>query len=143
MTESSPVFVGQCLCGEVAYSAKSPAAYQIVCICTQCQAIGGGYGVGSFVLSKDSFRVDKGAEHIQEFRVPGSAAGVVRSFCRNCGTHITACNEGHPFTAINAGTVTVTEDVVFKPQVAIWCQSKRPHHCFPSDLPQFPQYPPK
>ena len=61
--------------------------------------------MGSLVIPKDSLRIDKGAEQLKDFTLPDSATNVVRSFCRTCGTHVTAHNGSHPFIAVNAGTV--------------------------------------
>ena len=77
--------------------------------------IGGGHGVGSVVIPKTSLLISKGAEHLQEFVIKDSDKGVVRRFCKLCGTHITAGNEDHPVLAISAGTLA--DPTLFQPQV--------------------------
>ena len=91
-------------------------------------------------MPKGTYNVDSGEENLQDFSVPDSKVAVVRRFCKTCGTHLMASNGAHPVVAFNAGTLDDVE--LFKPQVAIWCQSKRAHHCFPEGVPQFDQYPP-
>ena len=110
-----------------------------MCICTQCQTIGGGFGCGSAVVPKDSLTFTQGEDQLLDFTIPGDKA-VVRRFCKACGTHVTASNEAHPVVAVNAGTLA---NLDFCPQVAIWCQSKKAIHNFPEGLPQFAQYPPQ
>jgi hypothetical protein len=126
--------------GAVAYRSTAAPVYQILCVCTQCQAVGGGFGCGSAVVPKAALDITKGEDQLASFTMPGSAAAVVRRFCKTCGTHVAASNGAHPVVALNAGTLA--PPMVFAPQVAIWCQSKTAIHTFPEGLPQFAQYPP-
>lgn len=132
------MFCGGCLCGSVKYTLSQPAAYQLMCICTQCQTIGGGFGVGSLIVAKGSVNIE-GNEHLKEFTVPGSEKGVVRQFCVDCGTHLFAFNDAHPVTAVHGGTLTDTS--AFNPQVVIWGKSRRDYHHFPDTIKVFDQYP--
>lgn len=132
---------GGCLCGHVRYQVNGAPAYQLICVCEQCQKIGGGFGVGSIIVPKTSLVIEKGSDKLKEFIVEGSEKGVIRKFCTNCGTHVLAGNAAHPVMAVHAGTLD--DQSSFKPQVVIWCQSMRGHHRFPEGLPQFPQYPPQ
>lgn len=117
--------------------------YQIMCLCAQCQAIGGGFGVGSIVVPKDSVSFEKGEDQLQDYVVEegGSGKGVTRRFCSTCGTHVLAGNATHPVIAVSVGTLD--DCTIFKPDVAIWCQSKRSFHRIPEGVPEFDQYPPQ
>lgn len=131
---------GGCLCGSVKYTLNQPALYQLACICTQCQKIGGGFGVGSLIVPKGSVEIE-GTEHVKEFTLPDSTTKIVRQFCSNCGTHLFAYGNTHPVTAVHGGTLDDPSN--FNPQVVIWGQSKRPYHCFKESVPIFDQYPPQ
>ena len=133
---------GGCLCGRVRYGVGAPV-YQLICLCGQCQKIGGGFGVGSIVVPKGSITIEEGEEQLQNYAVEsgGSGKGVIRRFCKHCGTHVFAENAEHPVTAITAGTLDDAN--LFKPDVAIWCESKRSFHRLPEGLPEFDQYPPQ
>lgn len=131
---------GGCLCGEVRYSV-GPATYQLMCLCDQCQKIGGGFGMEVFVVPMESVTVEKGEGFIQDFVIKGSDKGVVRRFCKNCGTHIMASNSALPVMGVCAGTLD--DHTLIKPDVAIWCQSKRSYHRVPEGVPEFDQYPPR
>jgi hypothetical protein len=140
MTSSSSDIKGGCLCGAVRYIVSGVPMYQLICMCEQCQRLGGGFGFGSIVCLKENFFVEKGNDSLKDFIVEGSDKGVVRRFCRNCGTHVTASNATHPVAAVSAGTLDNGE--LFAPQVAIWCQSKKSFHKLPDNIAEFPQYPP-
>ena len=130
---------GGCLCGAICYVITEAPQFHLLCLCGECQTIGGGYGVGSLIAANSAFQIEKGHEHLVEFVLPDSE--VVRRFCRICGTHVTASNGGRPVIAVHAGTCQST---TFKPQVAIWCESKKPFHAgaIPAGVHQFDQYPP-
>jgi hypothetical protein len=141
----APVAInGGCLCGGVRYTVTQPPAYSLMCICTQCQAVGGGFGVGSIIVPNNAVAVEKGEEQLQGFKLDSSASTnpnpITRCFCRICGTHVLA-KSSHPVTAVHAGTLD--DPALFKPQVALWCQSKRACHAFPEGVAQFDQYPPQ
>ena len=131
---------GGCLCGKVKYEVSVSPLYQLICVCTQCQCLAGGFAQGSWVVPKDAITFTSGEELLKEFTAPGSSKGVVRRFCTDCGTHVVAFGPAHPVIAIMAGTLEPS--ATFSPQVVIWAKSKRPHHLFPSGVPEFPEYPP-
>ena len=137
------MFKGNCLCGKVKYEVSESVtapAYQLICCCTQCQTVGGGFGVGSMIFPKDSVKIVEGAEDVREFVLEGSAKGVIRRFCSHCGTHMMAFGSTHPVIAVHAGTLQSPD--AFKPQVVIWGKSKRAYHTFPPGIPIFDEYPP-
>eukprot|EP00658_Telonema_sp_P-2_P028662 TRINITY_DN21921_c0_g1_i1.p1 TRINITY_DN21921_c0_g1~~TRINITY_DN21921_c0_g1_i1.p1 ORF type:complete len:142 (+),score=8.64 TRINITY_DN21921_c0_g1_i1:181-606(+) len=131
---------GGCLCGAVRYTVAEPPSYQLICVCSQCQVIGGGFGVGSVVVPKEALMVEPGRENLCDFSVPESSVAVVRQFCRTCGTHLFASNATFPVVAVHAGTLS--DPALFVPQVALWCQSKRAWHRLPEGVAEFDQYPP-
>lgn len=135
-----PVATGGCLCGKVRYRLSSPPLYQLVCVCTQCQTLAGGFAQGSWIVPKDSVTLVQGGDNLRDFTMPQSEKGVVRRFCMDCGTHVTASSAGHPVTAIHVGTLDPPAS--FSPQIVIWAKSKRPYHSFPPGVPEFPEYPP-
>jgi len=140
MDQASQTFGGGCLCGAIKYTISKSPITSIICLCTQCQTIAGGFGVGSDIVPKDALTVNEGLESLVDFVIPGSTKAVLRQFCKTCGTHLFAAKPEYPVTAVHAGTLN--EPARFHPQVAIWCQSKRPYHRLPDDLLQFEQYPP-
>lgn len=121
-TSTELPFGGACLCGGVRFSISNNPVTSLICLCTQCQTIAGGFGVGSVIVPKESVAIDAGGDLLVDFEVPGSVKGVVRRFCKVCGTHIFAANPAYPVTAVHAGTLA--EPGRFQPQVAIWCQSR-------------------
>mmetsp|Transcript_55602 Transcript_55602/g.113656 ORF Transcript_55602/g.113656 Transcript_55602/m.113656 type:complete len:143 (+) Transcript_55602:55-483(+) len=133
-------FLGKCLCGGVTYKVSAAPVTSLMCICTECQTIGGGFGVGSVVAPQEAVTVETGSDLLQEFQMSGSTKGVTRRFCKTCGTHVFANNPAYPLMAVHAGTLDDASK--FEPKVAIWCQSKRVWHRIPEEVPQFDQYPP-
>ena len=131
---------GGCLCGQVRYQLTAEPLYQLTCVCTQCQALAGGFGQGSWVVPKDALSFESGEDGLKDFTMPGSEKGVVRRFCIHCGTHVVAFGPAHPVVAVLVGTLDPPAQ--FSPQIVIWAKSKRPHHVFPPGIPEFPEYPP-
>ena len=87
-TDFTP-FRGGCLCGAIRYSVHEPPAYQLLCLCTDCQAVGGGFGTGSMVVPATSIRMEQGT--LTTFIKP-DRPNLKRQFCATCGTQVLATN---------------------------------------------------
>jgi hypothetical protein len=129
---------GGCLCKSVRYVISQAPVGSVSCQCTDCQYVGGGFGVASVVALKAAFDITKGGELLKEHELPET--GVVRTFATCCGTHVTACNRVHPkWRSVHAGTLDDKRG--FRPAVGIWCKNKASF--FSLDVPCFDEYPPQ
>lgn len=81
-----------CLCGTVRYRIDGPASGIVECYCSMCRkAAGGAFGAFFVALRKDV--AWSGVEALVHRQ---SSPGLVRTFCRHCGTAITGANLAEP-----------------------------------------------
>ena len=75
---------GGCLCGEVRYEVSGAAISKAICYCESCTRAAGAPAVAWAGFDKSKFRLLNGSIEIYE-----SSPGVLRGFCRRCGTTLT------------------------------------------------------
>ncbi len=75
---------GGCYCGRVRYEVQELPFYSTLCHCADCRSIAAAPVVAWFSTPSVGFRFVAGKPR----RFPSSAK-VVRTFCPNCGTHLT------------------------------------------------------
>jgi len=75
---------GGCLCGEVRYEIGGTAVWKSVCYCERCTRAVGAPATAWAGFERMRFRLLKG--HIETYE---SSPGVLRGFCRRCGTSLT------------------------------------------------------
>ncbi|MDX1343305.1 MAG: GFA family protein [Reinekea sp.] len=77
-------YTGHCLCGQVSIEIKGDVTQKIHCYCSMCQrAHGSDHSEWGICLQKDIAVI--GAEYIESYE---SSPGVMRRFCRRCGSNI-------------------------------------------------------
>ncbi|MBT5570759.1 MAG: GFA family protein [Alphaproteobacteria bacterium] len=87
---------GSCLCGNVRFSAVSPAPYPYrICYCRRCRKTGGGGGTGANIMAKNASLVVEGREslgtYVSASNPPGPGIPPVElemNFCRTCGSQL-------------------------------------------------------
>ena len=132
-------FNGGCLCGAVRYTITQPAVFQCLCVCTDCQAVGGGFGTGCYIIDKDALKIDSGEDCLTDF-IKADIPQMTRKFCKICGTHVYGLSTKQPtMTGISVGTMDQLD--LFQPQVAYWCRSIRKFYHLPEGLQKFDQQP--
>ena len=75
---------GGCLCGEVRYEVIGASVWSAICYCESCTRAAGAPAIAWAGFGKSKFRLLKGRIEIHE-----SSPGVLRGFCRQCGTSLT------------------------------------------------------
>ncbi len=130
---------GGCLCGAVRYVISQPPPYSLMCLCADCQKVGGGFGSAAVIALRSAVEITKGADNDQlaSHQLPDNTTR--RKFCKTCGSHVFAGDDAQPVVACAAGTLD--DPSRYQPQVAIWCSSKAKWFDLGA-LPQFAQYPP-
>lgn len=101
------VHYGGCHCGAVAFEVDAPAALEVSeCNCSVCSMT----GYLHLIVTKDRFRLLKGAEDLVEYRFNTGAARHL--FCRHCGIKSFYVPRSHPdgisvhARCLKAGTAT-------------------------------------
>ena len=75
---------GGCLCGEVRYQVSGASIWNAICYCESCTRAAGAPAIAWAGFDKSKFRVLNGSVEIYQ-----SSRGVLRGFCRRCGTTLT------------------------------------------------------
>ncbi len=75
---------GGCLCGDVRYEVSGSSLWKSICYCESCTRAAGAPATAWAGFEKSKFRLLKGRIEIYE-----SSPGVLRGFCRRCGTSLT------------------------------------------------------
>ncbi len=75
---------GGCFCGEVRYEVSGSSIWKAVCYCESCTRAAGAPATAWAGFDKSKFRLLNGSIEIYE-----SSPGVLRGFCRRCGTSLT------------------------------------------------------
>ncbi len=75
---------GGCLCGEMRYEVSGASIWRAICYCESCTRAAGAPATAWAGFDKSKFRLLKGRIEIHE-----SSPGVLRGFCRHCGTSLT------------------------------------------------------
>jgi hypothetical protein len=76
---------GRCSCGRVRVELAPPTLFASYCHCETCRRVHGAPFVAWTAVARDGFRVVSGRDAITEY---ASSPGVVRAFCRHCGSPI-------------------------------------------------------
>lgn len=85
------MLAGGCFCGAIRYQANGTPFHEANCYCSMCRRIAGAPVVAWFTVLKKDFNFTQGTP--QQFQ---SSPEAIRSFCPNCGTHLTFASNALP-----------------------------------------------
>jgi len=111
---------GQCFCGAIRYEAMAPLKFVVHDHCSMCRRVSGAAFVTWAGVVESQFKLLQGGEKIQTFR---SSAEAIRSFCRDCGTHLFFRSTRWP-GEVHFTFATVTSKVERPPQAHIYFSDK-------------------
>ncbi len=130
---------GGCLCGAVSYECSTQPQATMLCHCEDCQRYTGtAYATLCFFPKSD---VQLTGE-LQGFDIETDSGNVMtRSFCPNCGTHITENSTlSQEHVAIPVGSFD--NPAIVKPSAHCWTKRMLPWVEGIADLPKFEGNPP-
>lgn len=121
---------GGCRCGAVRYRADGEPLWASHCHCADCRRSSGA-PVSTFVGARaGAFRFVKGTPGAHE-----SSPGVVRKFCRDCGTPLTYEASAYPGEVhVMAGSLDVPEKIA--PRRHVFVRERLPWFVIGDDLPR-------
>ncbi len=126
---------GSCLCGSVRFEVRGPFLRASHCHCSRCRKHSGASGCVQARVSKERFRLLRGAGSI---RVYGRGEGAVKAFCVNCGSSLFGGSwpEG-PEVSIRMGALD--DDPGIRPQFHTFVDSRAAWDEITDGLPQYPE----
>lgn len=123
---------GGCLCGNIRYTLKAPAALTVVCHCTHCQKASGSAFSTNLVVQRADLEFS-GGEMAAYDDTADSGNTLKRSFCPKCGASLMSESSGRPGVAVlKAGSLDDPSSVA--PTMQIWTRSAQPWVKFAAEM---------
>ncbi len=124
---------GSRLCGSVRYEVRGPLGRVTHCHCSQCRkAHGAAFGTYATVNRAD-FTFLSGEGDVASY---ASSPGVLRTFCKHCGSTLQFIRESRP-QSFSLAIGTLDEDPGVRPSHHIFVGSKAPWFELTDGLPQY------
>jgi hypothetical protein len=131
---------GSCLCGEVAYEIPTRPLRMFYCHCSRCRRGRSAAHAANVFYDAGGFRWIRGAELVQEFRLPG-AQYFATAFCGNCGSELPRVSVERNVAVVPAGSLD--SDPGISPSGHIFVDSRAAWFDITDALPQFAEMPPR
>jgi hypothetical protein len=112
------MFEGGCLCAAIRYRAADVPVYSVVCHCQSCRRANGAASVAWITVARSDFRFVTGYPQAYQ-----SSPGVVRKFCKTCGSSLTYENSGSADT-VDITTATLDHPENFAPRQEVWLEHR-------------------
>ncbi len=133
-------FEGGCYCGAIRYQISGVPVWSAHCHCRSCQmALGGAFVTWAKVAAED-FTVIKG-----EVRQIEKTPGIIRGFCKDCGTTLTYAAEseveGQDWSADAwFAAATLDDPSIAEPKTHVFVSHQQPWVKLADDLPIFQEF---
>lgn len=129
---------GSCLCGKVRYEVRGNFGQGFYCHCSRCRKASGSAFAANVLAAAADFVVVSGKESLKDF---GTAEGVHRFFCGNCGSPIISRRDSLP-DVVRVRMGTLDTPLAQGPGSHIFVGSKAAWHEIHDGLPQHADRPP-
>lgn len=131
------MYSGSCLCGSVQYELRGALGDIVLCHCSKCRkATGSAFGSVA-VVRRDELHLISGTATLGEFE---SSPGVVRVFCRQCGSPLFSKRPTQP-DVFRLRIGTLDTPLHAKPAMHIFAGSKATWFEIGDDAPQYAERP--
>src|SRR5688572_26926925 len=90
---------GRCGCGAIEFEISEPLTAAAYCHCTRCQVRTGTAASATAVIPRGSLTV-RGEDNLGTWQPED---GMGKMFCRECGSHLFACNADGEITLVRLG----------------------------------------
>ena len=137
--EQATRITGGCLCGAVEYTLTVKPMAEVVCHCKDCQKHTGTAFATVIFVAKNHVQI---TGELQGYESATDAGNVMtRTFCPNCGTHITENTTGFPdVVVLTAGTLD--DPSWIKPTAQCFAGRKQPWAYLTDAIQKFDGMPP-
>lgn len=123
---------GSCLCGSVHYEIRGPIGRVSHCHCAMCRKAHGAAFATYGRVERSDFAFVSGVEDVASFQ---SSPGVIRTFCKQCGSNLQFISDKRPST-LSLALGTLDDDPSVQASLHIFVASRAPWFQIADDLPQ-------
>jgi len=109
---------GGCLCSAIRFRVSGTPLFSSLCHCATCRRASAAPTVAWLTVERAQFQMLSGSPHLYR-----SSQGVVRRFCRSCGSQLTYENTAHPNT-IDITTLSLDNPNAFAPTLEVWLEHR-------------------
>jgi hypothetical protein len=109
---------GGCLCSAIRFRISGTPLFSSLCHCATCRRASAAPTVAWLTVERAHFQMLSGSPHLYR-----SSQGVVRRFCRSCGSQLTYENTAHPNT-IDITTLSLDNPNAFAPTLEVWLEHR-------------------
>jgi len=109
---------GSCLCKSIRYGIAGAPRFSVICHCASCRKSSAAPTVAWLTFDRAQIEILSGQP--QEYR---SSSGVIRRFCRDCGSQLFYENAATPST-IDVTTASLDDPEAFPPTMEVWLGHK-------------------
>jgi len=129
----NPRYTGQCLCGEIHYSATTDPVFSGNCYCKDCQRSSGSAFVPAMLFPESTVVISGEPRYFESTADSGHTHQ--RGFCSNCGSQLFAKFSNFPtLLGIKAGTLNDVS--LYKPESDFYVNSAAPWSFMNPQLPK-------
>jgi hypothetical protein len=123
---------GSCLCGSVRYEVRGAVSRLTHCHCSMCRKAHGAAFASYGRVERRDFVLLSGRDDIASYQ---SSPGVIRTFCKRCGSTLQFISDNRPST-FSLALGTLDDDPGVETSLHIFVGSKAPWFQITDDLPQ-------
>lgn len=109
---------GGCLCSSIRFRISGTPIISTICHCATCRRASAAPTVAWLTVERSRFQILSGSPHVYR-----SSQGVVRRFCRSCGSQLTYESTTHPDT-IDITTLSLDNPNAFAPTLEVWLEHR-------------------
>ena len=125
---------GGCLCSAIRFQITGAPLSSCICHCATCRRASAAPAVAWISINRAQFTFVSGVAHCYR-----SSQGVVRQFCRSCGSQLTYEIATSPNT-IDVTTVSLDDPIAYPPTMEVWLDHRLPWQTLNRTLIQFSRW---
>ncbi len=127
---------GQCLCGEIEFTADELPGMVFNCHCHRCQKSHGAAYSTQVLCRPETLQLQKGKGQLKEFMAPTA----IRAFCNNCGSRLMNYSpDKESYLSVSLGVII--ESSQFAPIGECYVEQKQEHTRLNCNIPHFEKLP--
>ena len=132
------MYKGGCMCGAVRFEISGPLRNVVYCHCSQCRKLHGTPFASNAGVESKHFKFISGEDQLTGYEM---VPGLVKSFCKHCGSPIMGRNAKQP-DMIRIRLGSIESEITERPSAHIFASSKASWDQICDGLPQYDGFEP-